>query len=67
MATIDEVTAEVSAESAKLDTLNAQIKAMNDRPAPGLPAELQAKIDALSAALADNKVKLEAALAASLP
>lgn len=67
MATIDEVLADVQAESTQLDSLAALIGGLRTQLADALadttiPAETQAKIDAVFTAVEANKAKIMGAL-----
>lgn len=68
MATLDEVLADVTAETTQLDSLSTLIAGLQKQLADALagttlPADVQAKVDAIFAAAEANKAKIAAALA----
>lgn len=71
MATLDEVLADVTDESTKIDSLStlvAGIKAQLDAALSGqIDPTTQAKVDAIFAGVEANKAKVQAALDANTP
>lgn len=70
MATLDETLAEVTAESTKLDSIQALIDGIRQQLADalagsGISADGQAKIDAIFAGLTANTAKIDRALTAN--
>ena len=71
MATLDEVLAEVTDESARLDSIQALIDGIKQQLADALagttlPPATQQKIDAVFAGLTGNKAKIDKALNANV-
>lgn len=71
MATLDEVLAEVTDEGTRLDSIQALIDGIKQQLADALsgttlPADVQAKVDAVFAGLEANKAKLDKALNAGV-
>ncbi len=69
MATLDQVLADVTAESTQIDSVITLIKGLRDQIAalPGVTPAMQAQIDAIFAGAEGNKAKLDTALAANVP
>ena len=72
MATLDQVLAEVTSESTRLDSMNTLIqglkKQINDALAnQTLTPESQTKLDAIWGGLQDNKAKIDVALNTNVP
>lgn len=72
MATLDEVLAEVTDESGRLDSIQALIDGIKQQLADALagttlPTEVQAKVDAVFSALGTNKGKIDKALNVGVP
>lgn len=72
MATIDEVLAEVTDESTKIDGIGTLITGLKQQIADALsgatlPPSVQSKVDAVFATLQANKGKIDAALNANVP
>lgn len=72
MATLDEVLAEVTDETNRLDSIQALIDGINKQLADALagttlPTEVQAKVDAVFAGLTTNKGKIDKALNVNVP
>lgn len=72
MATLDEVLAEVTDESTRLDSIQALIDGIKQQLADALsgttlPAATQAKVDAVFAGLTSNKAKIDKALNTGTP
>lgn len=72
MATLDEVIADVADESTKLDSLATFIAGLKQQIADALsgvtlPPAVQAKVDAVFAAVETNKAKVVAAMDANVP
>lgn len=72
MATLDEVLAEVTDESTRLDSIQALIDGIKQQLADALsgaalPPDVQAKIDAVFAGLTGNKAKIDKALNTGVP
>lgn len=70
--TLDQVLADVTDESTKLDSLGAFIAGLKQQIADALsgttlPAPVQAKIDAVFAGVEANKAKVQTALDANIP
>ena len=72
MATLDEVLAEVTDETTRLDSIQSLIDGIKQQLADALsgatiPPAVQAKVDAVFAGLTTNKAKLDKALNANVP
>lgn len=72
VATLDEILADVTAESTALDSVAALITGLQQQLADALagltlPPGVQAKIDSVFAQAESNKAKIAAALAANVP
>lgn len=72
MATLDEVLAEVTDESGRLDSIQALLDGIRQQLADALagttlPTEVQAKVDAVFAGLTANKAKIDKALNTGAP
>lgn len=73
MANIDEILAEVSAQTSKIDGIDALMDGMRKQIADliasqgNIPEELQQKIDAVFATAKQNSDKIDAAIAENVP
>ncbi len=72
MATLDQVLADVTDESTRLDSMSALISGLKQQVADALsgttlPPATQAKVDAIFAAAETNKGKIDAALNTNVP
>lgn len=72
MASIDQVAADVTAETTVIDSISTLIGGLETQLAAalagaGIPADVQAKIDAVFATAETNKAKLAAAVLAGTP
>ena len=72
MATLDQVLADVTDESSRLDSISALIDGLRQQLADALsgatlPPDVQAKVDAVFAAAETNKGKIDKALNANVP
>ncbi len=72
MASLDDVLADVTAESTKLDSLTAFVAGLKQQLADALaganlPPAVQSKVDAIFAAVETNKQKVQDALDANVP
>ena len=68
MASLDDVLADVTAETTAIDSVSTMIQGLRDQIAnAGLSAADQAKVDAIFATAEANKQKISAALAANVP
>jgi hypothetical protein len=68
MASLDDVLADVTAETSAIDSLSTLIQGLRDQIAnAGLSPADQAKVDAIFAGAESNKAALAAALAANVP
>lgn len=72
MATLDQVLADVTDESTRLDSLSVLIDGLKTQLADALsganlPAPVQAKVDAIFAQAESNKAKIDAALNTNVP
>jgi len=68
MATLDQVLADVTAETTQIDSVITLIKGLRDQVAalPGITPAMQAQIDAIFASVEGNKTKLDNAIAANV-
>ena len=73
MATLDEILAEVTAQTTKIDSIDTLLDGMRQQIADliaaqgNVPAELQAKIDAVFVAAQANSAKIDTAIAENTP
>src|SRR5438105_15488275 len=72
MATLDQIAADITAETSAIDSLSALIAGLKQQLADALagttlPPAVQAKVDAIFADAETNKAKLAAALTANVP
>jgi len=69
MATLDQVLADVTAESTQIDSVLTLIQGLRDQIAaiPGITPAMQAQIDAIFTGAEANKAKLDSALTANVP